>query len=144
MASPKELLDKFKRARNDIDNIVSRSIDKNSSAIYDLIREQLSDNEKGDGSNIGSYSRTYKGRGGYSGFGSFPKSQGGGYNMNWSGELFSGFSHKYSNGILTISNLKADSLASKYGNNLAHANKQSKIKINNFVNKDINEYLSKL
>lgn len=140
-----DLIAYYKGAINEVETIVSRSTYNNKDVIYDLVRMQLSNNQDGRGVAIGNYSGNYTGYGGFQGYASYPKRIGDPFNMNASGELFNRFTHKYSNGILIIYNSKADELASKgYSETIAHANEENKIIINNFVTKDLNEWMGNL
>ena len=56
--------------------------------ILDMNREQLSNNELPNGSEIGSYSNNYFDFDGYGGFPSFPKKQNNPFNFNWTGDYF--------------------------------------------------------
>lgn len=145
-----DLIADFKGAINEVETIVSRSLNNNKEPIYDLARDRLSRNEYADGSAIGYYNRAHNGSyNGYTGYSSFPKRRGDPYNMNWSGELFDSFTHKYSNGIMIVYNSRADELSSSsvknpYKKTLGHFSDDEKIIINNFVTKDLNEWMGNL
>lgn len=139
MAGDTTIADYIKQVKFVQDNLFdeTRSIiedDYVTEMILDLNREQLSQNELPDGSEIGTYAQSYFEFDGYSGFPSFPKKEDNPFNFNWSGDYFRSLYIQF-NSQSQISIMSNDSTVKKgqllkaYGQT-AGLNEQSQYELN--------------
>ncbi len=150
-----EFKKKLEYASSNIDDEAGRIIANNQNEIYDLIRKnQLANNEMGDGRSIGYYANDYiKSRinpisysGVLSNYG-FDKLKGSPYNFRWTDGVWNNFLHKYSNFELEIFNIdkKIDKLKDEYGSNLIEMQPENQeILRNEYIYPNITKWLKEI